>query len=55
MCRLRGDKKKKVELQKGAQLSLAMTMESLFEFLTYESKDVLKVKQLDTMSVQAKV
>jgi len=53
MCRLRGDKKKTVELQKGAHLSL--TMESLFEFLTDESKDVLKVKQLDKMSVQAKV
>ena len=41
------------ELQKGAQL--ALTMESLFEFPTDLSKEVLKVKQLDKMSVQAKV
>ena len=44
-----------MELQKGAQLSLTMAIESLYEFLTDLSKDVLKVKQLDKMSVQAKV
>ena len=42
-------------MQMGAQLALAMAMESLFEFLTDLSKDVLKVKQLDKMSVQEKV
>ena len=44
-----------MEQQKGAQFSLAMAMESLFEFPTDLSKEVLKVKQLDKMSVQAKV
>ncbi len=44
-----------MELQKGAQLALAMTMESPFEFLTGFSTEVLKVKQLDKMLVQAKV
>ena len=43
------------ELQKGVQLALAMAMESLFEFPTDLSKEVLKVKQLDKMFVQAKV
>ena len=41
------------ELQKGVQL--ALTMELLFEFLIDKSKEVLKVKQLDKMSVQEKV
>jgi len=41
------------ELQKGVQL--ALTMESLFEFLTDKLKEVLKVKWLDKMSDQAKV
>ena len=44
-----------MEQQKGAQFSLATAMESLFEFPTDLSKEVLKVKQLDKMSVQAKV
>ena len=44
MCCLRGEMRKTVEAQKGAQLSLTMAMESLFEFLTDLSKDVLKVK-----------
>ena len=47
--------RKTVGLQKGAQLSLAMAMESLFQILTDLTKDVLKVKQLDKMSVQVKV
>ena len=42
-----------MEVQKGVQLALAM--ESLFEFPTDLSKEVLKVKQLDKMSVQEKV
>jgi len=44
-----------MDLQKGVQLALVMTMESLFEFLTGFLTEVLKVKQLDKMSVQAKV
>jgi len=41
------------EQQKGAQL--ALTMESLFEFPTDLLKEVLKVEQLDKMSIQEKV
>ena len=44
-----------MEQQKGAQFSLAMAMESLFEFPTDLLKEVLKVKLLDKMSIQEKV
>ena len=43
------------EVQKGVQLSLAMAIEPLFEFLSDLLKEVLKVKQLDKMSVEEKV
>ena len=44
MCCLRGEMRKTVGLQKGAQLALVMAMESLFEFLSDLLKEVLKVK-----------